>query len=204
MAVNFNFGYISRSDAFHSRTCAGLRLASGVARNAALPGISWRGTCAKLKPLPTHASLTSLQFRALKSALAAIDSREKVQRISSVIIVHFCANPSRFVAVRGILARRWKSPAVGPAGTGASLSDWAVAELNDHRLPTRSPKAKQSSAASPPAPRERGLRAWRCHMNPGCARASRRVDSTWLSRRSPPDRSPRRSGNAVWRGGRRV
>lgn len=45
----------------------------------------------KLKPFPTQASLTSLQFRALKSALAATDSREKVQTIvSSLSIVHDC------------------------------------------------------------------------------------------------------------------
>lgn len=55
-----------------------------------LPGISWRGTCAKLKPLAVQASLTSLQFRALKSALAATDSTEKVQMmVSSLSIVHF-------------------------------------------------------------------------------------------------------------------
>lgn len=53
-----------------------------------LPGISWRGTCAKLKPLLAQVSRTSLQFRALKSALAATESREKVQtRVSSLSMV---------------------------------------------------------------------------------------------------------------------
>lgn len=53
-----------------------------------LPGISWRGTCAKLKPLLAQASRTSLQFRALKSALVATESREKVQtRVSSLSMV---------------------------------------------------------------------------------------------------------------------
>lgn len=62
-----------------------------------LPGISWRGTCAKLKPLPAQASRTSLQFRALKSALDATKSREKVQMIvSSLSIVHHYQDPFSF------------------------------------------------------------------------------------------------------------
>lgn len=60
----------------------------------ALPGISWAGTCVKLKPFPMQASLTSLQFRALKSALAAKDSMEKVQMmVSSLSIVHLFEDP---------------------------------------------------------------------------------------------------------------
>lgn len=62
--------------------------------SAALPGISWWGTCVKLKPLATQASLTSLQFRALKSALAATQSSEKVQmKVSKLSIVGCCGAP---------------------------------------------------------------------------------------------------------------
>lgn len=62
----------------------------------------------KLKPFPIQASLTSLQFRALKSAVAAMDSTEKVQMmVSSVSIVHFCENPFclRLSAVSRLLVK---------------------------------------------------------------------------------------------------
>lgn len=55
-----------------------------------------------------EASLTSLQFLALNSALAATDSTEKVQMmVSSLSIVHFCTDPSlfRYSAVSRLLAK---------------------------------------------------------------------------------------------------
>lgn len=48
----------------------------------------------KLKPLAKQASLTSLQFRALKSALAATESSEKVKmKVSNLSIVDCCGDP---------------------------------------------------------------------------------------------------------------
>lgn len=76
----------------------------------------------KLKPFPIQASLTSLQFRALKSARAATDSTEKVQMmVSSLSIVHFCEDPYcfRFSAV-SVLVKN--SPAADPQ----VLNDWGV------------------------------------------------------------------------------
>lgn len=79
----------------------------------------------KLKPFPTHASLTSLQFRALKSALAATDSTEKVQMmVSSVSIVHLCANPS-CLSLSAAAGSRALVKVPCSRSEGSLFSDWA-------------------------------------------------------------------------------
>lgn len=172
-----------------------------VALHSVLPVISWRGTCVKLKPFPTQASLTSLQFRARKSALAAMDSTQKVQMIvCSLSIVHFCENPYcfRLSAVSRLLVKKKKLPC-----SRAFLMTGRLMVATQLLLSTNTfPKAKPSSAAtdnawkSPGAHRSR-LRVWRCHMNPGSAFPGCGA-STSLGRRSP--RSLCWSGNAAWRG----
>lgn len=125
----------------------------------------------KLKPFPTQASLTSLQFRALKSALAAMDSTEKVQMIvCSVGIVHFCENPYclRLSAVSRL-------PVKLPCSR-TYLNDRAFNGCNStvtvyqHISPKQNRLLLQPRMVkSPRAPQKRGLRVRRCHMNPGSA-----------------------------------
>lgn len=146
----------------------------GCARSATLPGISWRGTCAKLKPLPIQASLTSVQFRALKSALAATDSTEKVQMIvCSLSIVHYCDDPYSlgFSAISGFLL---KLPCSRSAGTWwiwrlmvASQILVSTNTFPQTKLLSVTPeRGKKMIPEVPPAPQRRRLRVNRCHMNP--------------------------------------
>lgn len=159
----------------HRRSSTYSRGVRGWTPSPSLPGISWRGTCAKLKPLATQASLTSVQFRALKSALAATHSTEKVQMmVSSLSIVcPWMCRPPLLCAFSAVFpSAGGRTPAVGPQ----ALDDRTANGCNSsphvrvYRCPEDRGVLSQRRGVKSPLKNERGRqRVWRCHMNPGGA-----------------------------------